>query len=126
MVSPDSNRAAGVFSLILERLCSGLTESSGAVSVTLPEDVLPGSSGILIPGFEARLIRPDGSEVEGYNDPGELHLKSPCIVAGYLGDADDNAAVFQDGWLHTGMFKDPKATTSCKMAHDSPNIKTVC
>jgi acyl-CoA synthetase (AMP-forming)/AMP-acid ligase II len=80
----------------------GLTESSVAVAMSSPHEHLQGSVGVLLPLYQARLLREDGSEVEAFEEPGELLLSSPNQAVGYLGDDKASAATFQDGWLRTG------------------------
>ena len=43
----------------------------------------PGSSGVLLPGVIARVVRADGT-LAGFNELGELHVKSPSLSLGYL------------------------------------------
>lgn len=62
---------------------------------------VPGSSGILLPGMEARLVRDDGSDA-GYNEVGELWLRGQNIVIGYWNNPNATQAAFVDGWLRTG------------------------
>jgi len=59
------------------------------------------SVGILYPGIEARIVRPDGS-LAGLNEPGELHLRGPAMALGYKGNEKATRETFVDGWLHTG------------------------
>ncbi|KAI1333957.1 putative amp dependent CoA ligase [Xylariaceae sp. FL0016] len=80
----------------------GLTESPAAVAMSSPHEYLPGSVGILLSSYQARLIREDGTEVESFDEPGELLLSSPNQAIGYLGDDEGTAATFRNGWLHTG------------------------
>ncbi|KAH6649109.1 putative amp dependent CoA ligase [Truncatella angustata] len=80
----------------------GLTESPAAVAMSSPHEYIPGSVGVLLPSYKARLCREDGSEVESFDVPGELLLASPNQADGYLGDDDGKAATFREGWLHTG------------------------
>jgi acyl-CoA synthetase (AMP-forming)/AMP-acid ligase II len=80
----------------------GLTESPAAVAMSSPHEYLPGSVGVLLPLYQARLVREDGSEVDQYGEPGELLLSSPNQAAGYHGDDEGSAATFRDDWLHTG------------------------
>jgi len=61
----------------------------------------PGSVGILLPGVEARIVRPDGS-LAGPNEPGEIHLRGPLVALGYKGNEEATRETFVDGWLHTG------------------------
>jgi long-subunit acyl-CoA synthetase (AMP-forming) len=67
-----------------------------------PHEFMPGSVGILLPLYRARLRREDGSEVEAFDEAGELLLSSPNQADGYLGDDETSATTFRDGWLHTG------------------------
>jgi long-subunit acyl-CoA synthetase (AMP-forming) len=60
-----------------------------------------GSVGILLPGIEARIVRPDGS-LAGLNEPGELLLRGPLMALGYKGNEKATRETFVDGWLHTG------------------------
>ncbi|KAI0124121.1 hypothetical protein BJ170DRAFT_703556 [Xylariales sp. AK1849] len=80
----------------------GLTESPAAVAMSSPHEYIPGSVGILLPSYQARLQREDGSEVESFNEAGELLLSSPNQAVGYLGDEEGSVATFKDGWLRTG------------------------
>ena len=84
----------------------GLTETSTVVCSTVPEDVWFGSSGSLLPGFTARLLSPDGDEITEYNTPGELCVKSPSVVLGYLDNEQANRETFvqlNDGrYMRTG------------------------
>jgi len=72
------------------------------ISHTSPRDVWYGSCGSLLPGYEARLIAPDGSEIQEYDKPGELVVRSPTIVLGYLNNQKATEEAFLDGWLRTG------------------------
>ena len=62
-----------------------------------------GSSGTLVPGFEARLVSPEGGrEVSKHDKEGELWLKSPSIVLGYFNNDKANQSTFEGPWLKTG------------------------
>ncbi|KAF8830832.1 hypothetical protein HHX47_DHR2001024 [Lentinula edodes] len=72
----------------------------------------PGSTGILIPGMQARLVREDGSEAD-YNEVGELWLKGANVSPGYwgneqatretfVGGVDEEDGVGKGKWLRTG------------------------
>nr|KMM67454.1 4-coumarate-CoA ligase 2 [Coccidioides posadasii RMSCC 3488] len=80
----------------------GLTETTAVATHTSPHDIFFGSSGCLLPLLQARLVTPDGTEVEEYDTPGELLLRGPTIVLGYLNNEAANRETFQDGWLRTG------------------------
>ncbi|GAM38805.1 hypothetical protein TCE0_033f09841 [Talaromyces pinophilus] len=69
------------------RQAYGLTETCTAVTLSSPHDIWFGSSGSLLPGCEAKLMTAEGNEITGYNQPGELWIKSPSVVLGYLKNA---------------------------------------
>lgn len=67
------------------RQAYGLTESSTVVSSTSPHDIWPGSSGCLLPGCEVKLVDTESEkELTGYGQAGEILVKSPAVVLGYL------------------------------------------
>lgn len=81
----------------------GVTEAAVVISCTRPSDILAGSSGTLLPRIEARLVAADGQEVTAFDTVGELCIRSPSVVEGYVGDDAANQATFTpDGWLRTG------------------------
>ena len=60
-----------------------------------------GSIGIPIPDFEARIV--DGSNREVATDRvGELIVRGPGVMKGYLNRPKETAEAIVDGWLHTG------------------------
>lgn len=80
----------------------GLTETSTVVCATGYHDVFFGSSGSLLPSVEAKIVSIEGTEITGYDQPGELVVKSPSVVLGYLNNPQANTETFQDGWMKTG------------------------
>ncbi|KAL2825067.1 hypothetical protein BDW59DRAFT_146767 [Aspergillus cavernicola] len=81
----------------------GLTETGVIATFTSAHDVWHGSSGSLVPQFEIRLVKPDGTDAEGFDEPGEVHFNSPSVFAGYLGDDESNKNTFDaKGWLKSG------------------------
>ncbi len=83
----------------------GLTESSGVVSTNpfgRPEDEKPGTIGQVLPGTSIRLLdKEDPTRMAAPGEPGELAVKGPQIMQGYL-NRPEGHAVFQDGFLRTG------------------------
>ena len=79
---------------------------------TLFDDIDFGSCGCLLPSYEARIVNEEGVDVEGYEQPGELLVKSPSVVLGYLNNDEATREAFQDGWMRTGdkalIRKSPK------------------
>ncbi|KMU79262.1 4-coumarate-CoA ligase [Coccidioides immitis RMSCC 3703] len=80
----------------------GMTETCTVVCTTSSHDVWLGSSGSILPGIECKIISPEGVELTGYDEPGELVVKSPSVVLGYLNNAKATEETFIDGWMRTG------------------------
>lgn len=81
----------------------GLTETTVAVTFGHPHDIMFGSCGCLFPGCDARLIDRDGNEIKEYGVAGELWIRSPSVMLGYLNNDIETANMLtQDGWLRTG------------------------
>ncbi|PKY14579.1 acetyl-CoA synthetase-like protein [Rhizophagus irregularis] len=80
----------------------GLTETSPVALLGYTNDSTPGCCGILLPNLECKLINEDGQEV-GYNTPGELCLRGPNIMKGYLNNKQaTDESIDKDGFFHTG------------------------
>jgi acyl-CoA synthetase (AMP-forming)/AMP-acid ligase II len=81
----------------------GLTETS-PVTHCVPEDATKaGSIGPLLPNTECRIIDPESGEDVGDGERGELWIRGPQVMKGYLNNPEATAAtVDDDGWLHTG------------------------
>jgi benzoate-CoA ligase family protein len=63
----------------------------------------PGSSGWVVPGYEAKLIGDDGAEITDTDTPGYLHVRGPSTARGYWQREEATAAAFRpEGWLRTG------------------------
>lgn len=83
----------------------GMTETSPATHGHSDDPAVnrPGSIGILVPGTEARLVDPISGVDVGPGHEGELWIRGPQVMKGYLGDPSATAATIDvDGWLHTG------------------------
>lgn len=72
------------------------------MSSTSCDDIWFGSSGSLLPGVQCKIVTPEGAEVTGYDQPGELLVKSPSVVLGYLNNEKANKETFEDGYMRTG------------------------
>ena len=67
----------------------GMTEATGGITLTSPDEYVVDSVGQKLPGIELRI-----------SDEGELLLKGPYISAFYY--ADPLTPSTDDGWFHTG------------------------
>jgi acyl-CoA synthetase (AMP-forming)/AMP-acid ligase II len=83
------------------RQAYGMTETTPLVTYTPENDFCEGSSGILAPGIEAKIVDAEGNEL-GIDEPGELLLKGRNIMKGYLGNLDATNETLVNGWLRTG------------------------
>jgi crotonobetaine/carnitine-CoA ligase len=82
----------------------GLTESGLVVAMPLEhadEMTGSGSIGLPCPGVSIRLVDDDGAEVE-IDQPGEVLIKAPGMMRGYLNRPDATAETLADGWLRSG------------------------
>jgi acyl-CoA synthetase (AMP-forming)/AMP-acid ligase II len=62
-----------------------------------------GSIGPLLPGVQARVIDCASGRDAGPGQPGEMLIRTPGAMRGYLGSAEATAATIDPGgWLHTG------------------------
>jgi 4-coumarate--CoA ligase len=81
----------------------GATEATGTISICPAAHWtnVAGSSGQLLPGILARVVKPDGS-FGGVGEQGELLIAGPNIALEYLNDPKATQETFIDGWLRTG------------------------
>jgi benzoate-CoA ligase len=72
------------------------------VSNTL-EHQEPGTSGVVVPGYEVELRDDEGEPVTAPDVPAYLHVRGPSTATGYWQRPEATAAAFlADGWLRTG------------------------
>lgn len=83
----------------------GMTESGPLGTLLQPEEAIAkaGSIGRAgVPGVAFEVRRPDGRRCEA-GEVGEIHLRSPAMMQGYLDNAQATAAAFDDrGWYRSG------------------------
>jgi acyl-[acyl-carrier-protein]-phospholipid O-acyltransferase/long-chain-fatty-acid--[acyl-carrier-protein] ligase len=91
----------------------GLTETSPATNVNLPDPVaerdsiaLPssrnGSVGQLLPGMAIKITDPATEQEVPINQQGIIWFKGSNVFKGYLGDPKKSAEVLSNGWFRTG------------------------
>ena len=69
----------------------GMTEATGGITMTRPEEYRDDSLGYALPGVETRLA-----------DDGELCIRGPYVMTGYLDPPDGERSFDDEGWFHTG------------------------
>ncbi len=69
----------------------GMTEATGGITMTPPGRYKEDSLGPALPGVEIDLA-----------DDGELIIRGPYVMVGYLDPPDDTPSFDDDGWFHTG------------------------
>jgi long-chain acyl-CoA synthetase len=80
----------------------GLSEGSCASTANpLHGKRKPGTVGIPLPGQQIRLIDANGAELPN-GEVGEVVIKGPNVMRGYLNRPEETAKTIVDGWLHTG------------------------
>nr|QJX60204.1 MCP-cNOT7-tevS-degron-P2A-nTEVp-YAP-T2A-14-3-3sigma-cTEVp-E2A-Firefly [Cloning vector pB-NOT-MCP-cNOT7-tevS-degron-P2A-nTEVp-YAP-T2A-14-3-3sigma-cTEVp-E2A-Firefly] len=81
----------------------GLTETTSAILITPEGDDKPGAVGKVVPFFEAKVVDLDTGKTLGVNQRGELCVRGPMIMSGYVNNPEaTNALIDKDGWLHSG------------------------
>ncbi len=80
----------------------GLSEGTCASTINpLDGKRKPGTVGLPLPGQEVAILGEDGSHMP-QGERGEVVLRGPNIMRGYLNKPEETAKTIKDGWLHTG------------------------
>jgi acyl-CoA synthetase (AMP-forming)/AMP-acid ligase II len=81
----------------------GMTELSPVSHMTVPGGYKPGTVGVTAPNTECMVVDPVSGEPQGTDADGELWIRGPQVMKGYLGNERATAdTIDADGWLHTG------------------------
>ncbi len=81
----------------------GMTEASPATHYTVAGEERVGAVGKLMPSTEGRIVSPETGNDVPTGQPGEVWVRGPQVMKGYLNNPDATArTVDADGWLHTG------------------------
>ncbi|MCL7045889.1 hypothetical protein MKW94_022808 [Papaver nudicaule] len=86
----------------------GMTEAGPVLAMSLvfakqPFPSKPGSCGTVVRNAELKVIDIETGLTLGYNQSGEICVRGPQIMKGYLNNADATASTIDaEGWLHTG------------------------
>jgi len=74
----------------------GLTETTGACTVTRIETNVLGSVGQPLPGNEIKILSPDETGV------GEVLVRGHVVTPGYYNNPEATKQAMRDGWFHSG------------------------
>jgi acyl-CoA synthetase (AMP-forming)/AMP-acid ligase II len=82
----------------------GLTETSPVTHTLRPDgENRPGTIGPPLPGTECRIVDPESGNEVPDGERGELWIRGPQVMPGYLNNPEATAATIDDnGWLHSG------------------------
>ena len=83
----------------------GLTETSGIVTANASRYYLakPSSCGPVVATLDAKLVDDDGVDlVAGPEVVGQLCVRGPVVIKGYLNRPEATADAIRDGWFNTG------------------------
>jgi long-chain acyl-CoA synthetase len=80
----------------------GLSEGTCASTINpLNGPRKPGTVGLPFPGQQVAVMAPDGTLVTD-GSTGEVVVRGPNVMRGYLNRPEETAKTIVDGWLHTG------------------------
>lgn len=79
----------------------GSTETLQTVISNRPSEARPGSSGKVVPGYEARIVDENGAPL-GPNEIGDLLIKGDSTCAGYWNQHEKTKDAFLGPWFRTG------------------------
>ncbi len=79
----------------------GSTEALHIFISNSPDDIKPGASGRIVPGYDARIIDEEGNDVPP-GQSGRLMIRGDSTAKNYWRNPEKTAATMVDGWLDTG------------------------
>ncbi len=79
----------------------GLTEACSQVATERPAEADGVTAGPPLPGLSLRIVAAGGGTA-GEGEAGEIQVRGPSLMAGYLGEPEASAQALAGGWLHTG------------------------
>ncbi|KAL9187976.1 hypothetical protein ACHAXT_006354 [Thalassiosira profunda] len=83
----------------------GMSELSPLGTIMSDSCIRVGSIGCVVPSTEGKIIDPDTGKSLGPNETGELCIRGPQVMMGYLNSLDKTKeCLSDDGWLRTGDF----------------------
>ncbi len=79
----------------------GSTEALHIFISNRPDDIKPGTSGRLVPSYEAKIIDENGDPAAS-GDSGQLFIRGGSAAKYYWNNPEKTAQTMVDGWLNTG------------------------
>jgi long-chain acyl-CoA synthetase len=80
----------------------GLSEGTCASTINPIDGVRkPGTVGLAMPGQEVEVMDEQGN-ILAQGERGEVVIRGPVVMRGYLNKPEETAKTIVDGWLHTG------------------------
>ena len=79
----------------------GSTEALHMFISNSPDDIKPGYSGRVVPGYQARILGTDGNEVKA-GESGQLMIAGGSTAKYYWNSPEKTATTMVEGWLNTG------------------------
>jgi long-chain acyl-CoA synthetase len=80
----------------------GLSECTVAATANPPDgERKPGTVGLPLPGQEVKVVGADDAPLPA-GERGEVVIRGPNVMRGYLGKPAETARTLRGGWLHTG------------------------
>jgi acyl-CoA synthetase (AMP-forming)/AMP-acid ligase II len=81
----------------------GITETSTMVTMNWPSGGrVFGSCGFPVPGLSVRIVDPLSGDDVAPGQEGELIVRGPNVMPGYLNKPEETAKALRKGWYHTG------------------------
>jgi len=81
----------------------GITETSTMVTINWPTGTRPlGSCGLPVPGCAVRLVDPGSGNDVPHGEEGELLVRGPQVMQGYLNKQQATDEALRGGWYHSG------------------------
>jgi long-chain acyl-CoA synthetase len=79
----------------------GLTETTVSVTMNRQDARKPGSIGLPFDGVQMKVVDENGAEVPD-GEIGEIVIKAPNVMKGYLNKPEATAEAIKDGWFYSG------------------------